>query len=153
MRVEDLLDINDIHLNFHATSKKQALRHACGHLGHKLGLDSDDMLSLMLEREKLGSTGVGHGVAIPHARMESALGITAMLVVFDQPIDFDAIDDLPVDLMLIMVAPMDAGTDHLKALSRVSRLLRDESICDKLRGAGSGTAVMAIITEHTHAIA
>ena len=97
-------------------------------------------------REKLGSTAFGGGVAIPHARLAGLDRIVAGAIRLAQPVDFSAVDDVPVDLMLVLFSPPNAGADHLKALARVARLLRDRGLIAKLRGAGSRDAIWALLT-------
>lgn len=109
-------------------------------------VDEDSVAAGLAAREKLGTTGFGGGIAVPHARLaglESVHGVFARLV---RPIDFDAVDDLPVDIVFMLLSPSDAGADHLKALARVSRRLRQRSFADKLRGAGSRDAIYALLT-------
>ena len=131
-----------------AREKKDALHELCAPLAaaHP-DLDHTEMVRVLLEREKLGSTGVGDAVAIPHgklAELDRLYGLFARLV---QPIDFEAIDDQPVDLIFLLLAPESAGADHLKALARVSRLLRDKEICEKLRGCDNAEAIYALLTD------
>ena len=104
---------------------------------------------MILERERLGTTGVGNGIAIPHgklANMERPHGLFARL---ERAIDFDSIDDRPVDLIFLLLAPETAGADHLKALAQISRLLRDRNICEKLRGTDTPEALYALLTDST----
>jgi PTS system nitrogen regulatory IIA component len=98
----------------------------------------------LLAREKLGSTGFGGGVAIPHAKIEGLTQVTAVFARLAQPVDFQAVDDLPVDLVFMLLSPIDAGAVHLKALARVSRRLRDQAFLAKLRGTGSRDALYAL---------
>lgn len=98
----------------------------------------------LADREKLGSTGFGGGVAIPHAKVDGLAQVTGLFARLAQPIDFDAVDDLPVDLVFLLLSPTDAGAEHLKALARVSRRLRDRTFLAKLRGAGSRDALYAL---------
>ncbi|MGL4314840.1 MAG: PTS sugar transporter subunit IIA [Sphingomonas sp.] len=114
------------------------------------GLDADAVTLALSEREKLGSTGFGGGVAIPHGRLAGLGQVTGLFARLAQPIDFEAVDALPVDLVFAMVSPPDAGAEHLKALARVSRRLRDQAFVAKLRGAGSTDALYALWT-HDHA--
>ncbi len=128
-----------------ANSKKQALQLLAQKASEVVGHDENELLEGLLERERLGSTGVGNGIAIPHVKLpgiENMIGIFAHL---ETPVDFDAIDDKPVDLICMLIAPEDAGADHLKALARVSRLLRDMSTCDKLRGTTDADALYALL--------
>jgi PTS system nitrogen regulatory IIA component len=109
-------------------------------------LDAAAVVEVVAAREKLGSTGFGGGVATPHGKLpgvERVCGVFARLV---QPIDFDAVDDLPVDIVFLLLSPPDAGAAHLKALARVSRALRDVAFVAKLRGAGSRDALIALLT-------
>ncbi len=111
-----------------------------------LGLDAAEVSEALLEREALGSTAFGRGMAIPHARIAGLSGVRALLVQFARPVDFDAIDALPVDLAFVLLSPADAGADHLKALAQVSRFLRDDAAVARLRGARSAEALYAILT-------
>lgn len=104
------------------------------------------IVDLLSAREKLGSTGFGGGVAIPHAKLEGLTQVVGAFVRLAQPIDFQAVDDLPVDLVFMLLSPPNAGAVHLKALARVSRRLRDEAFLQKLRGAGSPDALYALFT-------
>lgn len=114
------------------------------------GLDGDAVARGLSEREKLGSTGFGGGVAIPHGRLAGLDRVTGVFAKIAPPIDFEAVDGLPVDLVFAMISPPDAGAEHLKALARVSRQLRDQAFVAKLRGAGSADALYALWT-HDHA--
>lgn len=112
-----------------------------------LGLDAVEVSDALIERERLGSTGFGRGVALPHARLLGLTGVRGMFIQLARPIDFDAVDALPVDLAFVLLSPVDAGADHLKALAGVSRFLRDENALGRLRGARNAEAVYAILTE------
>jgi PTS system nitrogen regulatory IIA component len=109
------------------------------------GLAAKDVLERLNERERLGTTGFGGGVAIPHGRIPGLDRIRGAFVRLHKPIDYGAIDDLPVDLVFMMLSPSDAGADHLKALAQVSRRLRDRAFVAKLRGAGSPDALYALL--------
>ena len=100
-----------------------------------------------MKRERLGTTGVGSGVAIPHGKLESINKLYGMFARLEQPVDFQSIDEQPVDLIFLLLAPQTAGADHLKALARISRVLRDSKICTKLRGTDTADALYAILTE------
>ena len=128
-----------------AASKKALLQQLAGLAAAAYGLDAKVAADALNAREKLGSTGFGGGIAIPHARLsgiESILGVVARL---SRPVDFASVDDLPVDLVVVLFSPVDAGADHLKALARVSRALRDPGFVAKLRGAGSRDALYALM--------
>lgn len=109
------------------------------------GLDAHMVTDRIAERERLGTTGFGSGVAIPHGRIDGIDRVRGLFVRLAQPVDFDAIDEAPVDLVFMLLSPGDAGADHLKALARVSRAMRDRGFADKLRGAGSGDALYALL--------
>ena len=102
---------------------------------------------MLLERERLGTTGVGSGIAIPHGKLSELDSVKGVFARLEEPIDFDAVDDQPVDLLFLLLAPEDAGADHLKALARVSRLLRDRAMCEKLRGSASKDALYSLLTD------
>ncbi|AVF03536.1 MAG: PTS IIA-like nitrogen regulatory protein PtsN [Devosia indica] len=107
---------------------------------------ASQILSTLVGREELGSTGLGNGIAIPHGKIQGLKGVTAVFARLDQPIDFDSVDDEPVDLVVMLLAPVGAGADHLKALSRFARLLRTESVTDQLRRETDPAQLHAILT-------
>jgi len=126
-------------------ANKKALFVALSHLAERvLGLSGKEVLERLNERERLGTTGFGGGVAIPHGRLPGLDRICAAFVRLEKPIDYGAIDDMPVDLVFMLLSPADAGAEHLKALAQVSRRLRDRSFVAKLRGAGSPDALYAL---------
>jgi PTS system nitrogen regulatory IIA component len=110
------------------------------------GVDAKAVTTGISAREKLGTTGFGAGIAVPHCRVEGLEQVRGIFARLAQPIDFDAVDDLPVDLVFLLLSPPDAGADHLKALARVSRRLRDRALAEKLRGAGSRDALYVLLT-------
>ena len=115
------------------------------------GIDERRVYDLLLERERLGSTGIGGGIAIPHGRMSTLTQPRGLFARLAHPIDFDSIDERPVDVVFLLVAPEGAGADHLKALARVSRLLRDRSLVEKLRATESADALYALLVESVQA--
>ncbi len=115
--------------------------------GRVLGLDADTILDGLIEREAAGSTGVGEGVAIPHARLERLDGIRAVVVRLDAPVAFDALDDKPVDLLIALLAPPEANAQHLRALARVARMMRQADIRTALRQARSADAIHVLLTQ------
>jgi len=127
-------------------SKKALLQHVATALATAHGLDPKTATDVLLAREKLGSTGFGGGVAIPHGKLPGLPAVIGLFARLSQPVDFVAIDDLPVDLVFVLLSPSDAGAEHLKALARVSRRLRDRAFVAKLRGAGSRDALYALLT-------
>ncbi|MDR6848249.1 PTS system nitrogen regulatory IIA component [Sphingomonas sp. BE270] len=110
------------------------------------GLDAGIVQEAVASREKLGSTAFGGGVAIPHGKVPGLTQVRGVFARLAHPLDFDAVDDLPVDVVFMLVSPPDAGATHLKALARVSRALRDQLLVEKLRGAGSRDALVALLT-------
>ncbi|RIA44416.1 phosphotransferase IIA-like nitrogen-regulatory protein PtsN [Hephaestia caeni] len=130
-----------------APTKKHLFQALATAAGEAYGLDPRAVTKTLAEREKLGSTGFGGGVAIPHGRVEGLDRVVAVVAQLAQPIDYQAIDDLPVDLAFMLLSPPQAGADHLKALARVSRGLRDAGFVAKLRGAGSPDALYALLTD------
>lgn len=147
MEIADLIYPESIMPNLRATSKKQALQELARRSAVLTGQNERQVFEVLLERERLGTTGVGSGIAIPHGKLphlDRLYGVFARLV---RPINFESIDEQPVDLIFLLLAPELAGVDHLKALARVSRLLRDKVACDKLRGSDSAEAIYALLTE------
>ena len=112
------------------------------------GINAEDAFSALSERENLGPTGVGRGVALPHARLAGVTEVTGCFVRVEKPFDFDAVDRQPVDLIFALFAPEDSGVDHLKALALVSRSMRDASICAKLRANTDTAALHALLTDN-----
>ncbi|MFK7745073.1 MAG: PTS sugar transporter subunit IIA [Roseobacter sp.] len=129
-----------------ASSKKRLMQDISDLSAQAYGLDSDQVLDALLSREALGPTGVGHGIALPHARLPDLDEVVGAFVLLDKPIDFGAVDRQPVDIAFALFAPEDAGVDHLKALALVSRTLRDGSICTKLRSNHNASTLYTILT-------
>jgi nitrogen PTS system EIIA component len=147
MNIGDLLDRTAISLRVSASSKRQVLAVVAEIAARKLGLDAGLILDALLDREAAGSTGVGHGVAAPHARLEGLDRMRGVFVRLEQPVEFDAVDDKPVDLIFALFAPKDAGADHLRALARVSRLLRQAELREQLRQARTADAIYALLVQ------
>lgn len=147
MEIEDLLNPAGVIAKLRATSKKQVLQELAKRAADATGLPERQIFEVLLERERLGTTGVGNGIAIPHGKLAGLKQLFGMFARLESPVDFDAIDEQPVDLIFLLLAPEAAGADHLKALARVSRLLRDRSVCEKLRGANQADAIYALLTE------
>ena len=144
--ISDLVSPELIAVDLPAATRK-ALFAALGALAAAaLPVAGGAVASALAAREKAGSTGYGAGIAVPHARIAGLERIAALVVRLAQPLDFDAVDDVPVDVMIVLLSPPDAGADHLKALARVARRLRDAGFVAKLRGAGSRDAVWALLT-------
>ena len=130
-----------------ATSKKRLMQEIGELVSQAYDLDADHVVEALITREALGPTGVGHGVALPHARLEGLDRVVGAFVLLDKPIDFDSVDRQPVDVAFALFAPADAGVEHLKALALVSRTLRNSSICNKLRTNPDAGTIYAILTE------
>ncbi|MFP4327961.1 MAG: PTS sugar transporter subunit IIA [Paracoccaceae bacterium] len=130
-----------------ASSKKRLIHDVADLAASCYGVDPDRALEALLEREGLGPTGVGNGVALPHARLEGLQEVVGVFILLERPIDFDAVDRQPVDLVFGLFAPEDAGVEHLKALALVSRTLRDAGICAKLRANPDPAKLHTILTE------
>lgn len=129
-----------------ASSKKRLMQDLGDLADSAYGLKTSDVLEALLAREALGPTGVGHGVALPHARLDGLESVVGAFVLLDKPIDFNSVDRQPVDIAFALFAPEDAGVEHLKALAMVSRTLRDASICNKLRANPSPATLYTILT-------
>lgn len=128
-----------------AGSKKKLFALLADLSASSYGLDAVTVAAQLAARERLGTTGFGGGIAIPHARIEGLETVRGAMIRLDRPIDFGAVDDSPVDLVFMLLSPVTAGAAHLKALARVSRRLRDRSFTAKLRGAGSADAIYALL--------
>lgn len=130
-----------------ASSKKRLLAEVGELAESAYDLKSGLVLECLLAREALGPTGVGHGVALPHARIEGLDEVVGVFVLLDKPVDFNAVDRQPVDIAFALFAPENAGVEHLKALALVSRTLREQSICTKLRANPNPSTLFAILSE------
>lgn len=133
MELADILAKGSVVSCAKSASKRQVLQLLAEKAGTALGIDGHDVFETLVAREKLGSTGLGNGIAIPHGKIDGIEGVTAVFARLEQPVDFEAVDDEPVDLVMMLLAPTGSGADHLKALARVARLMRTESVTCKLR--------------------
>ena len=131
----------------HATSKKRLFQDLAEIAQTVYGLNAAETVDALQERESLGPTGVGHGVALPHARLHGLDRVVGSFIRLEKPLDFDAVDRQPVDLVFALLAPKDSGVEHLKALALVSRTLRDAATCKKLRANSDPAALHAVLTE------
>jgi nitrogen PTS system EIIA component len=147
MDIIDILQPNGVIANLRAANKRQALQELAKRAAQLVGKPERGVLEVLLERERLGTTGIGHGTAIPHGRMPDLPQIHALFARLEKPIDFEAIDNQPVDLIFLLLTPANSGADHLKALARISRLLRDKAMCEKLRGTDRADALYALLTD------
>ena len=145
MLLSELLDFDSIRTGVSAKTKRALLNQLGLHAAQRMGLDPDAVQSCIAERERLGSTGFGNGVAIPHGKVAGLKTVYAMVVRLSDPIDFKAVDGAPVDIVFLMLSPPDAGADHLKALAAISRVVRHAATIEKLRGARSRDAFAAVL--------
>jgi PTS system nitrogen regulatory IIA component len=145
--IADLLTPRSVVAQLRAGNKRQVLQELARRAAAITGVADRRIYEALAERERLGTTGIGTGVAIPHGRLSELTRFYGLFARLERPVAFEAIDDQPVDLVFLLLAPLDAGADHLKALARISRLLRDRATCEKLRGANSADALYALLTE------
>ena len=147
MELSDLIAPESVIPSLRVTSKKQALQELAKRAAELTGQPERAVFEVLIERERLGTTGVGHGIGIPHGKLPELDRLYGLFARLETAIDFDAIDEQPVDLIFVLLAPETAGADHLKALARVSRLFRDRAVCDKLRGTENADAIYALLTQ------
>ena len=147
MTIGDLLDPGAVALRISAPGKRQVLGVVADVAARVLGVSAEAVLEGLLDREAAGSTGVGHGVAIPHARIDGVDRVRAVFVRLETPVAFDAVDDKPVDLIVALFAPRDASAQHLRALARVSRMMRQPELREHLRQARSADAVHVLLAQ------
>ena len=147
IRFNDLLTPTTVVTGLAISNKKALLSQLGAAIAQAHALDAREVAATLADRERIGSTGFGGGIAIPHGRLGGLPRIIGMFARLAAPIDYQAIDELPVDLVFMMLSPADAGAEHLKALAGVSRRLRDQSFVAKLRGAGSADALYVLWTE------
>ena len=146
MNLCDLLPRDGIIASLQATSKKHALQELATIAAERTGLDAREIFHTLLQRERLGSTGLGRGIAIPHVKLAGLKGIVCLFARLEQPIDFESNDSEPVDLLFLLLAPEHASGDHLKALASISRVVREPSVLDALRSAPDAKALYSALT-------
>jgi PTS system nitrogen regulatory IIA component len=149
MDLSDLVKPDAILSSLKANSKKQTLQALAEKAAALTGLEEREIFETLVQREKLGSTGVGGGIAIPHGKLPRLDRIFGLFARAPKPIDFEALDEQPVDLIFLLLAPEGAGADHLKALARVARLFREPGVAAKLRASADKSALFAVLTEGT----
>ncbi len=147
MNIDDLLKPEAVKAVSTVSSKKMLLHSLADLAAHVHGLDAENTVRALQDREALGPTGVGHGVALPHARLPDLDSVKAIFIRLEKPIDFGAVDRQPVDLFFCLFAPENAGVEHLKALALISRTMRDAALCAKLRANDDHDTLHTIITE------
>jgi len=153
MDIPDLLTPESVVVPLHAASKKETLSELARRAAQITGLHERQIFDVLLERERLGTTGVGRGIAIPHGKLPGLKRLYGIFARIEPAVDFEAVDEQPVDLVFLLLAPDTAGADHLKALARVSRLLRDPKMCEKLRSLEGAAAIYKFLSggAKTHA--
>lgn len=150
MELDDFLAPAAVIADLRTPTKKQLLQQLSHRAAALVGLDERRLLDTVMERERLGSTGFGGGVAIPHGKVDGLDRVFGLFARLGTPIDYDALDRQPVDLVFLLLAPTGAGADHLKALAAVSRTFRDRAVTAKLRGSTSADALYAMLTNGAH---
>ena len=146
MPLTDLVAPNAVIPALKVNSKKQVIQELAAKAAKLTDQNERTVFETLLQREKLGSTGIGNGVAIPHGKLSKLHKLFGLFARLDRPVDFDALDGQPVDLVFLLLAPEAAGADHLKALARVARLLRDRDVSRKLRESRDAEALYAVLT-------
>ncbi len=146
MPLTDLLTPQAVMPALKVNSKKQALQELAARAAALCGRSDREVLDVLAQRERLGSTGIGNGIAIPHGKLPKLERLFGVFARLDRPIDFEALDGQPVDLLFLLLAPEAAGADHLKALARVARLLRDPEVARKLRESRDAEAIYVVLT-------
>jgi len=148
MDLGDLIPADAVVASLKVKNKKQLLQELSARAARLTGLEERYIFDSLLQRERLGSTGLGQGIAIPHGKFAGLKQIVGIFARLDNPVDFDAVDGEPIDIVFLLLAPEGAGADHLKALARVSRFLREGSAVEKLRASKDAAAIYAVITEN-----
>lgn len=149
MIVSDILSPDAILTSIKASSKKRVLQEISIAVQNLYGLNQSEVFLALQKREDLGPTGMGHGVAIPHARISSLKSIKGLFAKLIKPLDFGSMDSQNVDLLFVLIAPHESGANHLKALAKISRILRNKSTCEKLRSTVDKSALYSILTTET----
>ena len=145
MPLNDLVAPNAVLPALKVNSKKQALQELAARAAVLSGQNERQIFDILTQREKLGSTAIGNGIAIPHGKMATLTRLFGLFARLDRPVDFEALDNQPVDLVFLLLAPEDAGADHLKALARIARLLRDPAVAQKLRASHDAESLYAVL--------
>jgi PTS system nitrogen regulatory IIA component len=146
MELADILPEESVIVCTGLKTKREVLEKLAEQAAKATGQDARAVFEAVYDREVLGSTGLGNGIAIPHGKFAGISGVTAVFAKLSEPVDFDSVDDQPVDLLMLLLAPMGAGADHLKALARVARILRTESVVEALRSAADASEIHDILT-------
>jgi PTS system nitrogen regulatory IIA component len=147
MELADILSEDSVIVCSESKTKLDVLHRLSEQAAKITGQDAATIFEAVNDREQLGSTGLGNGIAIPHGKFAGLNGVTALFAKLDTPVEFEAVDDQPVDLVMLLLAPMGAGADHLKALARVARILRTDSVVARLRRSKAAEELYSILTQ------
>ena len=147
MNISDIMSEKSVLIDVKASSKRELLQELASKAAELTDLDERTIFDTFLERENLGSTGFGNGTALPHGRVEGLDKVCAIFARLSAPLDFDAIDGKPIDLVFALLSPEGNGADHLTALAKMSRILKDEALCAKLRQAGKPVEIYALMSQ------
>ena len=147
MQLRDLIAPEAVLCDLRANSKKQFLQTVAERIGRDLDIEARRVFETLLQRERLGSTGIGNGVAIPHGKLDGLERICAYFVRLEKPLAFEAMDEEPVDLVFVLLAPDGSGADHLKALARIARVMREPNMLDRLRTTPAAKDVYALLSQ------
>jgi PTS system nitrogen regulatory IIA component len=147
MELADILSEESVLVCSDIKTKRDVLERLAGKVASLTSYPAQDIFDALNDRESLGSTGLGNGIAVPHGKLPGLSGVVAVFIKLDDPVDFDSVDDHPVDLVMMLLAPMGAGADHLKALARVARILRTDSVAESLRRSRDPQRIYSILTQ------
>jgi nitrogen PTS system EIIA component len=147
MALLDFLSPEAVMPALRVNGKKQALQEISAKAARLTGLDERGVFEALLQRERLGSTGIGEGLAIPHGKLPHLTRLFGLVARLEKPIDFEALDGQPVDILFLLLAPEGAGADHLKALARIARVLREPGVMDRIRAARDAAALYAVVAD------
>lgn len=147
MELADILSEESVLFCTDISNKHDVLKRLAKTAANATGHSEDELFAALADRESLGSTGLGNGIAVPHGKFAGLKNVIAVFVKLSVPVDFESVDDQPVDLVMMLLAPMGAGADHLKALARVARVLRTDSVTDNLRRTNDPARLYAILTQ------
>lgn len=147
MELADILSEESVLVCSGLKTKLEVLKTLSERAAQVTGESAEAIFAAVNDREELGSTGLGNGIAIPHGKFNGIKGVTALFARLDNPVEFDSVDDQPVDLLMLLLAPVGAGADHLKALARVARILRTEAVVEQLRSTDDVARLYAILTQ------
>lgn len=151
MELADILSEGSVLVGTGLKSKREILLRLSEKVAELTGQPAADIFEALNDRESLGSTGLGNGIAVPHGKFAPLSGVLAVFMKLDTPVDFEAVDDQPVDIVMMLLAPMGAGADHLKALARVARVLRTDAVVEALRRTDDPARLYGILTQPTPA--